>query len=48
LGYTIFNIHRAAFIEDAWTPGGKLTAIVTNSVVIYGSCLDDWNIHVTD
>jgi len=36
------------FIEDAWTPGGELTATVSDSVLIYGSCLDDWYIHVTD
>lgn len=36
------------FVEDAWTPGGELTATVSDSVLIYGSCLDDWYIHVTD
>ena len=33
---------------DAWTPGGELTATVSSSLLIYGSCLDDWYIHITD
>ncbi len=36
------------FIEDAWTPGGELTATVSDAILIYDNCLSDWYIHVTD
>lgn len=36
------------FLEDAWTPGGELTATVSDSVLIYDNCLSDWYIHVID
>ena len=36
------------YVLDAWTPGGELTATVSSSLLIYGSCLDDWYIHITD
>lgn len=32
---------------DAWTPGGQLYATMNGAIGIYGSCLDDWYIHVT-
>lgn len=34
------------YVMDAWTPGGELTATVSDSLQIYGSCLDDWYIHI--
>lgn len=36
------------YVLDAWTPGGELTATVSSSLLIYGSCLDDWYIHIED
>ena len=41
-------ISHLAIITHAISSGGELTATVSDSVLIYGSCLDDWYIHVTD
>lgn len=36
------------YVMDAWTPGGQLTATVSDSILIYESCINDWYIHIED